>query len=139
MIDAHGRHTFVGRLKDMLKVGGENVAAAEIEDHLGTHPAVALAQVVAAPDARYGEVPAAFVELVPGASVDEHELIAHCVGRIATFKVPRYVRVVTEWPMSGTKIRKGDLRTQIAEELEQRGITEAPRIDARRPPAAPAT
>jgi fatty-acyl-CoA synthase len=132
VIDSQGRHTFVGRIKDMLKVGGENVAAAEIEDHLGTHPAVVLAQVVAAPDARYGEVAAAFVELVPGASVEEDELIAHCVGRIATFKVPRYVRVVTEWPMSGTKIRKTDLRQQIARELEERGITEAPRIDTRR-------
>ena len=135
VIDAQGRHTFVGRIKDMLKVGGENVAAAEIEDHLGGHPAVALAQVVAAPDARYGEVPAAFVELVQGASVDEDELIAFCIGRIATFKVPRYVRVVTEWPMSGTKIRKVDLRLHIARELEERGIREAPRIDARRRPS----
>jgi fatty-acyl-CoA synthase len=137
VIDAQGRHTFIGRLKDMLKVGGENVAAAEVEDYLVTHPAVAIAQVVAAPDDRYGEVPAAFVELVPGESVAEDELIAYCVGRIATFKVPRYVRVVDEWPMSGTKIRKGDLRAVIARELDERGIHEAPRIQAPRPTASP--
>jgi fatty-acyl-CoA synthase len=136
VIDAQGRHTFIARLKDMLKVGGENVAAAEVEDYLVTHPAVAIAQVVAAPDARYGEVPAAFVELVPGESVAEDELIAYCVGRIATFKVPRYIRVVDEWPMSGTKIRKGDLRALIARELEERGIDEAPRIQAPRPDAS---
>ena len=82
----------------------------------GTCPHVV--QVVAAPDARYGEVPAAFVELVPGGAVDEDELIAYCVGRIATFKVPRYVRVVAEWPMSGTKIQKFVLRDRIAAELE---------------------
>ena len=68
-------------------------------------------------------------------SVDEDELIAYCVGRIATFKVPRYVRIVTEWPMSGTKIRKVDLRDQIARELRERGITEAPRIRSGRRPS----
>ena len=109
------------RLKDMLKVGGENVAAAEIEDHLLTHPAVGMVAVVAAPDARYVEVPAAFVQLAPGASATAEELIAHCVGRIASFRVPRYVRFVAEWPMSGTKIRKFALRARIAEELAAAG------------------
>ena len=66
-VDAAGRVTFRSRLKDMLKVGGENVAAAEIEDHLLTHPAVGVVAVVAAPDDRYVEVPAAFVQLAPGA------------------------------------------------------------------------
>ena len=63
-VDEDGRLTFLGRLKDMLKVGGENVAALEIEAYLATHPAVKIAQVVGVPDARYQEVPAAFVELV---------------------------------------------------------------------------
>jgi fatty-acyl-CoA synthase len=130
-IDADGRVAFVGRLKDMLKVGGENVAAAEVESHLLTHPAVEIAQVVSAPDARYAEVPAAFVQLAPGAAASEQELIDHCLGRIATFKVPRYVRFVSEWPMSGTKIRKVELRERIAAELQAAGITEAPRISAR--------
>jgi fatty-acyl-CoA synthase len=126
-VDADGRVTFRTRLKDMLKVGGENVSAAEIENHLLTHPAVGVVAVVAAPDARYVEVPAAFVQLAPGAEVTAEELIAHCVGRIASFRVPRYVRFVSEWPMSGTKIRKVALRASIADELAAAGITEAPR------------
>ncbi len=123
-----GTVSYVGRLKDMLKVGGENVAAAEIESHLLTHPAVAMAQVVAAPDARYTEVAAAFVVLAPGATATEDELIEHCLGAIATFKVPRYVRVVDAFPMSGTKVRKYRLRESIAADLAAMGITEAPRL-----------
>lgn len=130
-VDADGRVTFRSRLKDMLKVGGENVSAAEIENHLLTHPAVGVVAVVAAPDARYVEVPAAFVQLASGASATAEELIAHCVGRIASFRVPRYVRFVAEWPMSGTKIRKVALRARIAEELAAAGITEAPRPGSR--------
>ena len=120
-LDDDGRITYRGRVKDMLKVGGENVAAAEIEGHLGRHPAVMLAQVVSAPDAKYLEVPAAFVQLVDGATATEEELIEFCRGDIASFKVPRYVRFVTEWPMSATKIQKVRLRERIAEEL--RGAT----------------
>ncbi len=116
-VDAAGRVTFRSRLKDMLKVGGENVAAAEIEDHLLTHPAVGVVAVVAAPDEHYVEVPAAFVQLAPGAHATAEEIIGHCVGRIAAFRVPRYVRFVQEWPMSGTKIRKVELRARIADEL----------------------
>ncbi len=86
-----------------------------------THPAVGVVAVVAAPDARYVEVPAAFVQLAPGAQVSADELVDHCVGRIASFRVPRYVRFVDEWPMSGTKIRKVDLRERIAAELGTRG------------------
>jgi len=130
-VDPDGRVAFVGRLKDMLKVGGENVAAAEVESHLLAHPAVEIAQVVSAPDARYAEVPAAFVQLAPGQTATEEELIAHCLGQIATFKVPRYVRFVDEWPMSGTKIRKVELRERIAAELEAAGITEAPKLTSR--------
>lgn len=128
--DEAGRLSFTGRVKDMLKVGGENVAAVEIEDHLITHPVVHIAQVVSAPDARYQEVPAAYIELKPGATVSEQELIDHCRGAIATFKVPRYVRFVTEWPMSGTKVKKVVLREWIARELKDAGITEAPKISS---------
>jgi fatty-acyl-CoA synthase len=127
-LDDDGRIAFVGRLKDMLKVGGENVAAAEVETFLLTHPDVEIAQVVGAPDARYTEVPAAFVQLRAGAQVGEQELIEHCLGRIATFKVPRYVRFVDEWPMSGTKIQKFKLRERIAAELAEAGTSEAPRL-----------
>ena len=116
-LDAEGRISYHGRLKDMLKVGGENVSALEVESYLATHPAVKLAQVVGVPDERLVEVPAAFVELAPGAEASEEELIAYCTGAIARFKVPRYVRFVSEWPMSATKIQKFRLREQIAEEL----------------------
>ena len=112
----------------MLKVGGENVAAAEVEGYLLTHPAVQIAQVVSAPDAKYVEVPAAYIELKPDATATEQEIVDFCRGKIATFRVPRYVRFVTEWPMSGTKVKKFVLREQIAAELEAAGITEAPHI-----------
>jgi fatty-acyl-CoA synthase len=78
-------------------------------------------------------VPAAFVQLKPGASVTEQELIDFCLGRIATYRVPRYVRWVEpgEWPVSGTKIKKFVLRQEIADDLKRQGITEAPRIRTR--------
>ncbi|API60308.1 AMP-dependent synthetase [Tardibacter chloracetimidivorans] len=116
-IDADGQMMFHGRTKDMLKVGGENVAAAEIEAMLQTHPAVKLAQVVGIPHDRYVEVPAAFVELAEGHSATEDELIQHCRGQLASFKLPRHVRMVSEWPMSTSKIQKFRLRSQLIEEL----------------------
>jgi fatty-acyl-CoA synthase len=77
-------------------------------------------QVVGAPDERLEEVPAAFVELVPGTELGEDEVIEYCQGRIASFKVPRHVRFVTaeEWPMSATKIQKFRLQERIAAELK---------------------
>ena len=119
-LDPDGRISYLGRSKDMLKVGGENVAAAEIEGFLSQHPAVMLAQVVAAPDAKYVEVPAAFVQLKPGATATADELIDFCRGRIASFKVPRHVRFVDAWPMSATKIQKYRLREQLLDELALR-------------------
>ena len=116
-MDADGRVGYLGRVKDMLKVGGENVAAVEIESYLQTHDAVAIAQVVGIPDERYVEVPAAFVELLPGAEVAPDELIAYCKGKIASFKVPRHVRFVQEWPLSATKIQKFRLQEQLCNEL----------------------
>jgi len=116
-IDEDGQVMFHGRIKDMLKVGGENVAAVEIESHLQKHEAVKLAQVVGIPDPRLQEIPAAFVELNEGCEVSEDELIAFCKGKIAGFKVPRHVRTVTEWPQSSTKIQKFKLQEQIMAEL----------------------
>ncbi|WP_395000927.1 class I adenylate-forming enzyme family protein [Sphingomonas sp.] len=117
--DETGHIMFHGRTKDMLKVGGENVAAAEIESMLQSHPAVKLAQVVGIPDERYAEVPAAFVELAEGENASEAELIAHCRGKLASFKLPRHVRMVTSWPMSISKIQKFRLRSELIDELEQ--------------------
>ena len=118
-LDADGQIMFYGRTKDMLKVGGENVAAAEIETFLCRHDAVKMAQVVGVPDARLGEVAAAFVELHDGASVEADVLVDFCKGEIASFKVPRHVRFVTEWPMSTSKIQKFRLREQLITELER--------------------
>jgi fatty-acyl-CoA synthase len=116
-LDENGTIMFHGRFKDMLKVGGENVAAAEIEALLGKHPAVKLAQVVGIPDPKYAEVPVAFVELKPGESAGENDLIDYCRQAIAGFKVPRAIRFVTEWPMSTSKIQKFRLRERLVSEL----------------------
>jgi fatty-acyl-CoA synthase/long-chain acyl-CoA synthetase len=111
----NGSLVFGGRFKDMLKVGGENVAAIEIEAFLCTHPAVKIAEVVGRPDHRLDEVPVAFVELNDGQELDEETLIAHCTGRIASYKVPRAIHFVTatDWPMSATKIDKRALRARL--------------------------
>jgi acyl-CoA synthetase (AMP-forming)/AMP-acid ligase II len=120
IMDAAGNVSYTGRIKDMLKVGGENVAPSEIESHLSTHPAVKLVQVVGVSDARLDEVPAAFIELVEGRELTAQAAIEFCVGQIASFKVPRHVRFVTEWPMSATKIQKFRLREALEEELRAR-------------------
>ena len=117
-IDEEGRVTYRSRLKDMLKVGGENVAAAEIEGLLSGHPAVVLAQVVSAPDEKYMEVPAAYIQLLEGETLSAEEIVEFCQGKIASFKIPHHVRFVSEWPMSATKIQKVRLREMITRELE---------------------
>jgi acyl-CoA synthetase (AMP-forming)/AMP-acid ligase II len=111
-LDAKAGLVYMGRIKEMLKVGGENVAPAEIEAQLMSHPAVQLVQVVGVPDARLGEVVAAVVQLRPGASASADELIGSCRGRIASFKVPRHVLFVSAWPMSATKIQRFKVREQ---------------------------
>ena len=109
-LDSEGWLHYLGRLKDMLKVGGENVAAVEIESFLSTHPAVKFVQVIGKPDRRLGEVPVAFVECNPGFAPRGQELIDLCIGKIARYKIPRDVIFVTQWPMSATKIQKFKLR-----------------------------
>ena len=125
-LDEHGTIMFHGRFKDMLKVGGENVAAIEIETLLQQHPAVKLAQVVGVADARLVEVPAAFVELKPGNRATEEELIRFCKGQIASFKIPRHVRFVDAWPMSTSKVQKVKLRLELETELAAQKEQAAP-------------
>lgn len=106
-----GELVFLGRLKDVIKPGGFNVATSEIEAFLLTHPAIAQAAVIGLPDARLGEVPCAFVECRAGAALAEAELIEWCRRSIASYKVPRHVLFVSEWPLTGThKIRKNLLK-----------------------------
>lgn len=110
-----GRVIFDGRLKDMLKVGGENVATVEIESFLCSHPAVRMASVIGRPDLRLDEVPVAFVELESDQNVTSEELREFCKGRISNFKIPVEVRFLSsaEWPMSTTKINKRGLRAML--------------------------
>jgi acyl-CoA synthetase (AMP-forming)/AMP-acid ligase II len=124
-LDERGYVVYVGRSKEMIKVGGENVAPSEVESHLSTHPAVKLAQVVGIPDERLDEVPAAVIELAPGAQLTADEVIAYCRGKIASFKVPRHVSFVTEWPMSATKIQKHRVREALLERIASEGGTHA--------------
>ena len=114
-LDAKGRIRFHGRLKDMLKVGGENVSPLEIEAWLSSHPDVVTAQVVGMPDTRLDEVVAAFVEVRKGAQLGEQDIIDFCAGQLASYKAPRIVRFISEWPMSATKIQKSELRKMLVE------------------------
>ncbi|OZF07858.1 hypothetical protein CH300_04965 [Rhodococcus sp. 15-1154-1] len=100
----------------MIKVGGENVPAIEVESYLCTHPDVVLAQVVAKRDRRLDEVPVAFIELRDGATVGADDIIAFCSGKIASFKIPRQVYFLTpdQWPRSATKMNKRALREVAA-------------------------
>ena len=74
-----------------------------------THPSVKMAQVIGVPDDRLMEVAAAFIELQPAAKLTPEEIVAHCDGRIASYKIPRYIRFVEDWPMSATKVQKFEL------------------------------
>jgi fatty-acyl-CoA synthase/long-chain acyl-CoA synthetase len=116
-LDENGHLMFHGRFKDMLKVGGENVAAAEVEAVLAAHPAVRLAQVIGLPDERLAEIPAAYIERSGNSDASEAELIAYAQERLASFKVPRYIRFIDEWPMSASKIQKFKLRLELMDEL----------------------
>jgi acyl-CoA synthetase (AMP-forming)/AMP-acid ligase II len=112
---ANGNVLFGGRLKDMLKVGGENVATMEVEAFLCSHPDVKLAEVVGLPDPRLDEVPVAFVELRAESAATPEDIIAFCRNRISSYKVPRRVIVLAadEWPMSATKVDKRALRERL--------------------------
>ena len=117
-MDEDGYVKIVGRSKDMVIRGGENVYPREIEEFLYTHPDVADVQVVGVPDPRYGEEIAAFVIVREGAALDAEAVRAFCTGRIAHYKVPRYVLVVTEFPMTVSgKVQKYKLRDAAIEEL----------------------
>jgi fatty-acyl-CoA synthase len=108
----------VGRIKDMIIRGGENVYPREIEEFLYSHPAVADVQVVGVPDERFGEEIMAWVIVREGATIDERELREYCQGKIAHYKIPRYVATCSEFPMTVTgKVQKHKLREQAVETL----------------------
>ena len=107
-----------GRIKDMIIRGGENVYPREVEEFLYTHPSVSDVQVIGVPSEKYGEEVMAWVKLKPGAACPIAELEAFCKGRIATFKIPRYWKLVDDFPMTVTgKIQKYRMRELAIEEL----------------------
>src|SRR5688572_5303216 len=120
-LTADGRLRMSGRLKDVFRVGGENVAPAEVEEVLLAHPAVQSAQVIGVPDRRLGEVPCAYVTLKAHQSVPENELLQWCKGRIANFRVPRYLKIVADFEAIGMtasgKVQKTKLREHALREF----------------------
>jgi fatty-acyl-CoA synthase len=123
LLRADGHLRFVGRYKDMLKIGGENVDPMEVEAYLMSHPAINQAAVVSYPDSRLSEVGVAFVRCQPGSLLTEAEVLAHCRGRIASFKIPRHVIFVESFPMTSTgKIQKVALRDEARRRLPAAGV-----------------
>jgi fatty-acyl-CoA synthase len=117
-MDAEGYVNIVGRLKDMVIRGGENVYPREIEEFLYRHPAIEEVQVIGVPDAKYGEELCAWIKLREGMSLSEEEVRAFCRGQIAHYKIPRYVRFVGDFPMTVTgKVQKFAMREQMKAEL----------------------
>jgi fatty-acyl-CoA synthase len=117
-MDEDGYLNIVGRIKDLIIRGGENVYPREVEEFLYTHPDVADVQVIGVPSARYGEEVMAWVKPRPGAILTDEALTAYCRGKIATFKIPRYWKLVEGFPMTVTgKIQKFRMRETAVEEL----------------------
>ena len=118
IMDEDGYCNIVGRIKDMVIRGGENVYPREIEEFLYTHPEIEDVQVIGVPDARYGEELMAWVKLSEGARLSEDDVRTYCQGRIAHFKIPRYVKFVDSYPMTVTgKVRKVEMREISIAEL----------------------
>jgi fatty-acyl-CoA synthase len=126
-MDAEGYVKIVGRLKDMVIRGGENIYPREIEEFLHHHPKISDVYVVGVPDTKYGEELAAWVAVKPGEALTEDEVKEFCKNRIAHYKIPRYVMFVTEFPMSVSgKIQKYKMREASIKAL---GLEEASKIE----------
>jgi fatty-acyl-CoA synthase len=118
VMDAEGYLNIVGRIKDMVIRGGENVYPREVEEFLYAHPAIEDVQVIGVPDAKYGEELCAWVKLRAGSELTFEEVRAYCTGKIAHYKVPRYVRFTSEFPMTVTgKVQKFKMRETSIDEL----------------------
>ncbi|MCJ7617644.1 MAG: hypothetical protein MUO43_14025 [Desulfobacterales bacterium] len=112
-MDEERNYKFIGRAKDVLRVGGENVSAIEVEGVLLQHPAVRQVQVIGVPDQRLIEVPMAVVQLEKGKICSEDEIISFCKGKLSSFKIPRYTWFVKDFPVTASgKIQKYKLRKE---------------------------
>jgi fatty-acyl-CoA synthase len=117
-MDDEGYVNIVGRIKDMIIRGGENVYPREVEEFLHSHPGVSEAQVIGVPSVKYGEEVMAWIRIRPGATLTEESLAAFCTGKIATYKVPRHWKIVEEFPMTVTgKVQKFRMREVAILEL----------------------
>lgn len=117
-LDEEGYINIVGRIKDIIIRGGENIFPREIEEFLYTHPQIQDVQVIGLPDLKYGEEIMAWVKLTPGADVTEQEIRDFCRGKIAHYKIPRYVKFVNDFPMTVTgKVQKFMMQEQSINEL----------------------
>jgi fatty-acyl-CoA synthase len=118
VFDEHGYGRIVGRIKEMVIRGGENISCGEIEDFLLLHPAVETAHVVGVPDDKYGEELCACVKVRPDARASIEEIREFCRGSISHFKIPRYVRFMDEFPLTSSgKVQKFALAKSSAEDL----------------------
>ncbi len=125
-IDAEGYVNIVGRIKDMVIRGGENVYPREIEEFLFRHPKVEAVQVIGVPDVKYGEELCAWVKLKGGMTATPAEIQEFCKGQIAHYKIPRYIKFVDGFPMTVTgKVQKFMMREQMAQELQLKEQTTA--------------
>jgi fatty-acyl-CoA synthase len=118
LLRSDGHLRFMGRYKDMLKIGGENVDPLEVEAYLLSHPAIKAAAVVGCPDARLSEVAVAFVLLEADQKITAQEVAEYCRGKIASYKIPRHLFVLEEFPMTGSgKVQKVKLREEARRRL----------------------
>jgi fatty-acyl-CoA synthase len=125
VVDEHGYYKITGRAKDMIIRGGENIYPREIEEYLYTHPHIVDVQVVGVPSAKYGEEVCACIRLRPGTTATPEEFIDFCKGKIARFKVPKYVAFVDAYPTTASgKIQKYKLREEMARKFGLEGITQ---------------
>jgi fatty-acyl-CoA synthase len=119
VMDEHGYCKITGRIKNMIIRGGENIYPREIEEYLYTHPKISDVQVYGVPDRRYGEQVMAAIVLKKGVALDEEEVKEFCRGKIANYKVPKYVKFVDSYPMTASgKIQKFKLREMAIRELQ---------------------
>ena len=121
VIDSEGFCDIVGRVKDMIIRGGENIYPREIEDFLFRHPDISEAQVFGIPDEKFGEEVCAWLVAVPNKTVSEEAIRSFCEGQIAHYKIPKYIKVVKELPMTITgKPQKFVMRDQMISQLQHK-------------------